>query len=60
MPSSEEKNRWVRRWRYVMAPTSRPGIWRLKIGHGQGDASGLSGLAANESASLEFGSIARP
>jgi hypothetical protein len=32
MPSSEAKNHWVRRWRYVMAPTSRPGIWRLKDG----------------------------
>ena len=32
MHSSEGKNRWVRRWRYVMAPTSRPGIWRLKDG----------------------------
>jgi hypothetical protein len=32
MPSSEVKNRWVRRWRYTMAPTSRPGIWRLKDG----------------------------
>lgn len=32
MHSSEGKNHWVRRWRYVMAPTSRPGIWRLKDG----------------------------
>jgi hypothetical protein len=32
MPSSEAKNRWVRRWRYEMAPTSRPGIWKLKDG----------------------------
>jgi hypothetical protein len=32
MPSSEEKNRWVRRWRYEMAPTSRTGIWRLRSG----------------------------
>ncbi len=32
MRSSEVKNRWVRRWRYVMAPTPRPGIWRLKDG----------------------------
>ena len=32
MPSSEGKNRWVTRWRYVMAPTSRPGTWRLKDG----------------------------
>jgi hypothetical protein len=32
MRSSEVKNRWVRRWRYVMAPTSRPGIWKLKDG----------------------------
>ncbi len=32
MPSSEGKNRWVKRWRYVMAQTSRPGIWRLKDG----------------------------
>lgn len=32
MPSSEGKNQWVRRWSYVMAPTSRPGIWKLKDG----------------------------
>jgi hypothetical protein len=32
MPSSEVKNRWVTRWRYVMAQTSRRGIWRLKDG----------------------------
>ena len=32
MTRSSEANRWVRRWRYVMAPTSRPGIWRLKDG----------------------------
>ena len=32
MPSSEEKNRWVRRWRYLMGPTSRHGIWKLKDG----------------------------
>ena len=32
MHSSEGKNQWVRRWRYVMAPTSRLGIWRLKDG----------------------------
>jgi hypothetical protein len=32
MRSSEGKNRWVLRWRYLMAPTSRPGIWRLKDG----------------------------
>ena len=32
MPSSEANNRWVRRWRYVMAPTSKRGIWRLREG----------------------------
>jgi hypothetical protein len=32
MPSSEENNQWVQRWRYTMAPTSRRGIWRLKDG----------------------------
>jgi hypothetical protein len=32
MHSSVEKSQWVRRWRYVMAPTSRPGIWKLKDG----------------------------
>ena len=32
MHSSEGKNRWVQRWRYVMAPTSRRGIWRLRDG----------------------------
>jgi hypothetical protein len=32
MLSSEGKNRWVQRWRYQMAPTSRPGIWKLKDG----------------------------
>jgi hypothetical protein len=32
MRSSEDKSRWVLRWRYVMTPTSRPGIWRLKDG----------------------------
>jgi hypothetical protein len=32
MPSSGGKNRWVLRWRYVMAPTARRGIWRLKTG----------------------------
>jgi hypothetical protein len=32
MPSSEVKSRWMRRWRYVMAATSRRGIWRLKTG----------------------------
>jgi hypothetical protein len=28
MHSSQGKNRWVRRWRYEMASTSRPGIWK--------------------------------
>lgn len=33
MRSSEEKNRWVIRWRCEMAANrSRPGIWRLKGG----------------------------
>ena len=32
MRSSEEKGRWVLRWRYLMAPTPRRGIWRLKAG----------------------------
>lgn len=32
MRSSEEKNRWLKRWRYVMAPTSRKGVWKLKDG----------------------------
>jgi hypothetical protein len=32
MHSSVGKNRWVRRWRYVMAPTARPGVWKLKDG----------------------------
>jgi hypothetical protein len=32
MPSSEANNQWVRRWRYVMAPTSKRGIWRLREG----------------------------
>ena len=32
MRSSEGKSRWVLRWRYVMAPTPRRGIWRLKTG----------------------------
>jgi hypothetical protein len=32
MRSSVENNRWVRRWRYMMAPTSRRGIWKLKDG----------------------------
>jgi hypothetical protein len=32
MRSCEAKLQWIRRWRYLMAPTSRPGIWRLKDG----------------------------
>ena len=32
MNSSEGKGRWVKRWRYVMAPTQHRGIWRLKHG----------------------------
>lgn len=32
MHSSEEKSRWILRWRYLMEPTPRPGIWRLKDG----------------------------
>src|SRR5579872_130472 len=33
MPSSEEKARWVTRWRYEIAlKATRPGVWRLKGG----------------------------
>ncbi len=32
MPFSGENSRWVRRWRYLMAPTARRGIWKLKDG----------------------------
>jgi len=32
MRSCEEKAQWKMRWRYLTAPTSRPGIWKLKDG----------------------------